>query len=208
VVDAEVDGRYVGSIEVADQVRDTASTCVADLQRLGLRVVMLAGDHSDTAEAIADQLGMSEVRAQLLPTDKLTAVRAEEQAGHRVAMVGDCVNDAPALAEASVGIAMGTGTVIAQEAADVVLISADLADLTRTIRTARRARRVVMFNFAGTIVVDVIGMALAGVGLIGPVIAAVVHVGSESAFILNSARLIPGKEGPRNSSSSASSETP
>lgn len=189
-----VDGRYAGSIEVADQVRDTASTCVSELRSLGLRVVMLTGDHADTARVIADRIGITDVRAQLLPTDKLTAVSAEERAGHRVAMIGDGINDAPALAEASVGVAMGTGTVIAQETADVVLISADLTDLNRTIRTARRARRIVMTNFAGTIVVDLIGMTLAGLGVIGPVIAAIIHVGSESAFILNSARLIPARD--------------
>ena len=89
-------------------------------------------------------------------------------------------------------LSANTGTDIARETADVILISADLADLTQTLRIARRARRIVLANFIGTIAVDLVGMALAALGILGPVLAAIVHVGSESAFILNSARLIPG----------------
>ncbi len=184
---------YAGTILLADTARDSAKSCVADLHAAGLRVVMLTGDSEQVARHIADQLGIDEVHAELLPSDKLAVIDAQRAAGHRVVMVGDGINDAPALARADVGIAMGSGTDIARETADVILIGSDLADLTRTIRIARRARRIVMANFAGTIAVDLAGMILAGLGILAPVAAALVHVGSESAFILNSARLIPGR---------------
>lgn len=190
-VHVAVGDAYAGSILLADTVRDSALQCVTDLHRLGLRVVMITGDNRATAEAVGRRLTIDDVRAELLPADKLAAIDAERAAGHRVAMVGDGVNDAPALAKADVGIAMGTGTHIARESADIVLISADLADLTHMMRTARRARRIVTFNFLGTITVDLIGMVLAALGFLGPLVAAIIHVGSESAFILNSARLVP-----------------
>lgn len=191
-VGVAIGDRYAGSIMVADTVRASAGQCVQDLRRLGFRVVMITGDNASTARSVADELGITDLQAELLPADKVTAVEALTSAGRKVAMIGDGVNDAPALAKADVGIAMGTGTHIARETSDVVLISSDLADLTTTLRIARRARRIVMANFIGTIAVDLVGMALAAFGVLGPVLAAIVHVGSESAFILNSARLVPG----------------
>ncbi|GAB3926702.1 hypothetical protein GCM10027613_41310 [Microlunatus endophyticus] len=197
-VHVAIDDDYAGSITVVDTVRPSARQCVTDLVRLGIRVVMITGDNATTARTIGRELGIDEVQAELLPSDKVSAVDALTRAGHRVAMIGDGVNDAPALARAAVGIAMGSGTHIARETSDVILISSDLADLTTMIRIARRARRIVMVNFVGTLVVDLSGMVLAAFGLLGPVLAAVVHVGSESAFILNSARLIPGRRDRRN----------
>ena len=184
---------YAGTIVLADAVRPSAQACVSSLRSLGLRVVLVTGDAEGPARLVAAELGIDEVRAGLLPAEKAAAVAAERADGRRVAMVGDGVNDAPALAAAQVGIAMGSGTDVARESADIVLISSDLADLTTAFRTARRARAIVLFNVAGTIVVDAVGMLLAGVGLLGPVAAAAVHVGSEAGFILNSARLLPGR---------------
>jgi heavy metal translocating P-type ATPase len=192
-VHVAADDRYIGTILLADVVRATATQAVADLHRRGLHTMMVTGDRDATARAIAADVGIEDVRSELLPHDKLAAIDAERAAGHRLAMVGDGVNDAPALARADVGIAMGSGTDIARESADIVLISSDLDDLVRTVAVARRARRIVMVNFASTIAVDVTGMVLAAVGILGPVLAALVHVGSETAFILNSARLIPGR---------------
>ena len=190
-----IDGRFAGTILLADTARESAQSAVEQLHRRGLRTIIITGDQEVTARAIAGELGIDDFRAGLLPHEKLAAIDAERAAGHRLAMVGDGVNDAPALARADVGIAMGSGTDIARESADVVLISSDMNDLVQTIDVAQRARRIVMFNFGGTIAVDLIGMALAGFGLLGPVLAALVHVGSETVFILNSARLIPGRKG-------------
>ncbi len=188
-----INGTYAGTILLADTIRDSAKAAVAELHRRGLRTLIITGDQDATARAVASELGIDDVRAGLLPEQKLIAIDAERAAGHRLAMVGDGVNDAPALARADVGIAMGSGTEIARESADVVLISSDLNDLTHTVHVATRARRIVMFNFAGTIAVDLIGIGLAAFGLLSPVAAALIHVGSETAFILNSARLIPGR---------------
>ena len=193
VVEVRADGQLLGTIALADRLRQGAATAVRDLGDMGLEILMLTGDSAASARHVAGLLGLSEeqVRADLLPTDKEEVVDSLRRAGKRVAMVGDGVNDAPALGAADVGIAMGTGTDVAREAGDVVLVGSAPADLVETVRVARRARRIIMVNFVGTVVVDVVGMIAAGLGLLGPVAAALVHVVSESAFILNSARLVP-----------------
>ena len=193
VVEIRVDDRLLGTITLADRLRQGAATAVRDLGRMGLEVLMLTGDSSASADRAARALDLAadQVRAGLLPADKQEIVRSLRQAGKCVAMVGDGVNDAPALSAADVGIAMGTGTDVAREAGDVVLVGSDPTDLVETVRVARRARGIIMVNFVGTVAVDIAGMIAAGLGLLGPVAAALVHVVSESAFILNSARLVP-----------------
>ena len=193
VVEVRADGQLLGTIALADRLRQGAAAAVRDLGDMGLEVLMLTGDSAASARHVAGLLGLAEeqVRADLLPTNKEEVVDSLRRAGKRVAMVGDGVNDAPALGAADVGIAMGTGTDVAREAGDVVLVGSAPADLVETVRVARRARRIIMVNFVGTVVVDVVGMIAAGLGLLGPVAAALVHVVSESAFILNSARLVP-----------------
>lgn len=190
-VHISIDGHYAGTILLADAIRDSAQSAIAGLKKLGLRTMMLTGDQETAARAVAAELGIDEVHAGLLPDDKLAIIDAQRTAGRTIAMIGDGVNDAPALAHATVGIAMGSGTDIAQESSDVVLISSDLNDLAHTVRVSKRARKIIMFNFIGTVAIDVLGMILAAYGLLSPVFAAFIHVGSETAFILNSARLIP-----------------
>lgn len=192
-IHVDVDGAYAGTVLLADAVRGSARQAVAALRAMGLEVSMVTGDREPTARAVAGQLGIDRVHAGLLPDEKMTVVDALRSQGRRVAMIGDGVNDAPALARADVGIAMGSGTDVARDSADVVLISSNLDDLVATVAVARRARRIVAFNFAGTVAVDLLGIMLAGIGLLTPILAALVHVGSETAFILNSARLIPGR---------------
>jgi heavy metal translocating P-type ATPase len=179
----------LGALTIADQLRSEAVQAVDQLKRLGYRTVLLSGDSSEAASAIGIQLGVDEAIGNLLPEQKLEKVRGLLQQGRKVAMVGDGVNDAPALAEATVGIAMGGGTDVALETADITLMTSDLSRLVEVLTIAKRCYRVIRFNFWGTIAVDTLGIVLAFFGLLAPIIAALIHVGSELAFILNSARL-------------------
>jgi heavy metal translocating P-type ATPase len=184
-------GRLVGSIRIADVLRAEATAAVAEMRKLGLRTVLLTGDRKEIADATAKELGVDEVQSELLPDQKVARVRQLRAEGRVVAMVGDGVNDAPALMESNVGIAMGSGTDVARESASVVLLGNDLLRFAEVLKVARRCRAIIMFNFAGTLAVDSVGVALAALGLLNPVMAALIHVSSELLFILNSARLLP-----------------
>jgi heavy metal translocating P-type ATPase len=186
------DGEILGVIAVSDTVRPEAKEAIDALNQMGLRTVLLTGDSKAVAEGVARQLGIQEVVAEALPEEKLARVRIfVKSEGRMVAMIGDGVNDAPALVEASVGVAMGSGTDVARESADVVLLGNDLVRFVETLRVARRVRRTIWQNFAGTLAVDALGIVLAACGLLGPLLAAFIHVASEMTFILNSARLLP-----------------
>jgi heavy metal translocating P-type ATPase len=179
----------LGALTVADQLRMEAIQAVDELKRQGYLTMLLSGDGSEAASAVGAQLGVHEAVGNLLPEQKLEKVRELLRQGRKVAMVGDGINDTPALAEATVGIAMGGGTDVALETADITLMTSDLSRLTEVFGIAKRCYRVIMFNFWGTIAVDTLGIALAFLGLLAPIIAALIHVGSELAFIVNSARL-------------------
>ncbi len=185
------DGALLGTIVVADAVRPEARGVVTALGAMGIRTILLTGDVRQVAEAVAREVGIATVEAGLLPDEKVAHVRRLGAEGAVVAMVGDGVNDAPALAAAGIGIAMGSGTDVARESADVVLLGSDLTRLVEALALARRTRGVIFQNFFGTVAVDLVGMALASVGIVGPVLAAFIHVVSELAFILNAARLLP-----------------
>ena len=187
-------GHYIGRIQVADVLRSGAKPAIESLQELGIRTLLLTGDVPAIAEAIGRDLGVDEVEAGLLPEDKLRWVQNLRSAGRIVAMVGDGVNDAPALVAANVGIAVGSGTDVARESASVLLLGDDLTRLAELLKIARQCNRIIMTNFFGTIAIDTVGVGLAAFGFLNPILAALIHVTSELAFILNSARLVSASD--------------
>ena len=184
------DNRVVGVIGIADVVRPQARDAMGDLHSEGVeRIVMLTGDNARTAAAVASQVGIDEVQAHLKPEDKSRIVAELARDGH-VGMVGDGVNDAPALAAASVGIAMGTaGSDVALETADVALMADDLSKLTEALRIGRRTRRVVAQNIALSCVILAILVPGALAGVFTLPIAVLAHELSELAVITNGLRL-------------------
>jgi P-type E1-E2 ATPase len=186
-------GKYAGFISIDDKIRTGSAAAVRALEEMKIRVILLTGDTSAAAEAVADELGISHFHSDLLPEQKTAEIAAKTRIGEVVAMLGDGINDAPALSEATVGVAMGAGTDVAQESADVVLIGNDLMKFVETVRIARNCRRVILENFYGTLVVDTIGIGLAAAGFLNPLLAAFIHVASELTFILNSTRLLASR---------------
>lgn len=187
-------GRYIGSIVVTDELRIGAASVVKLLEKMNIKVALLTGDSHSVAESVADRLGITEVFSGLLPRQKALIVAEQVRMGRTVAMVGDGINDAPALTEATVGVAMGSGTDVARESADVVLIGNDLEKFADAVGIARRCRCIILENFYGTLIVDAIGIGLAAVGILSPLLAAFIHVASELSFILNSTRLLAPRE--------------
>jgi heavy metal translocating P-type ATPase len=184
-------GQLLGSIRIADVLRPEAKNAVAAMRQMGLKTVLLSGDAQAVTSSVGRELGVDEAVGELLPEQKAKWVSDLREKNRKVAMVGDGINDAPALVEANVGIAMGSGTDVARESADVILIGSDLSKLVATLRLARRCRGIIMQNFVGTLVVDSIGVGMAALGFLNPLLAAFIHVTSELAFILNSTRLLP-----------------
>jgi len=189
--------KYLGTISIADGLRPEAAAAVATLRAMSIRTVLLTGDTQLVATAVGDMLHIDEVCAELLPEQKSAYVGQLVDAGKIVAMVGDGVNDAPALTRATIGVAMGSGTDVARESADVVLLGNDLSRFVETVRIARRTKTIVMQNFVGTIAVDSLGILLAALGFLNPLFAAFIHVTSELTFILNSTRMLAPREARR-----------
>src|SRR5208282_5598143 len=183
-------GKMCGMITISDKVRGESKKAIADLKKLGILTVMLTGDNRATAYVVAEEVGIEDVHAEMLPEDKVAYVEKLVAEGRRVAMVGDGINDAPALARANVGIGMGAGTDVAIEEADIVLMTNDLQKIADVARLSKKAYRTIMTNFYGTIAVDGIGVSLAFLGFLSPLLAAGIHVVSELIFILNSAKLM------------------
>jgi len=184
-----IDGRFAGSLLVSDPIRTTTKAAVEEFARLGLDVVLLTGDRRDTAEAVAHQAGIGRVIAEVLPDGKAAEIRRLQSEGRTVAMVGDGINDAPALAQADVGLAMGSGTDVAMEAGDVTLLRSDLRAVAQAISLSRAAWRVMKQNLFWALGYNVIAIPAAALGFLSPVIASAAMAASSVSVVANSLRL-------------------
>jgi Cd2+/Zn2+-exporting ATPase len=195
VIPVAVNAEVAGLLVLEDEVRPEARATVARLHHLGIRTVLVSGDNRTTAERIAAEVGIREVHAEVLPRQKVEIVKRLQAAGHRVAFVGDGVNDGPALATADVGVAMGRGgTDVAIETAEIALLSDDLARLPHLLDLARRAIRAIKQNLVFSLGVLTVAVGLAIPGILTPVTGALLHELSSIPVIMNSARLIGFKD--------------
>jgi P-type Cu+ transporter len=183
------DGEARAVLVVSDTVKPTSRAAISELERLGLRPVLLTGDNERTARAVAEQVGVDEVIAEVLPGDKAAVVRRLQEEGRVVAMVGDGVNDAPALAQADLGLAIGTGTDVAIEASDLTLVSGDLRAAVDAIRLSRATLRTIKQNLTWAFAYNVAALPLAMAGLLNPIVAGAAMAFSSVSVVANALRL-------------------
>jgi Cu+-exporting ATPase len=183
------DGEVRGHLVVADSIKPTSARAVAELRELGLTPILLTGDDAGAARAIAAQAGIDEVVAEVLPEEKVAVVKRLQAEGRVVAMVGDGVNDAAALAQADLGLAMGTGTDAAIEASDLTLVRGDLRVAADAIRLARRTLATIKGNLFWAFAYNVAALPLAALGLLDPMIAGAAMACSSAFVVSNSLRL-------------------
>ncbi|WP_052487301.1 heavy metal translocating P-type ATPase [Gordoniibacillus kamchatkensis] len=184
-----VDGNFAGIVALADTVKAAAPQAVRRLKRMGIRVIMVTGDNRRTADVIASKAGIAEVHSEMLPDDKVKLVRRLQQRGERVAMVGDGINDAPALAAADIGIAIGTGTEIAKDAADINLLHSDVNRVADAIVISRKTMRNIRQNLAFALVYNVLAIPLAFMGWFAPWVAGTAMAFSSVSVVSNALRL-------------------
>lgn len=188
-----VNNKLAGIFYVSDAIREGAKDMIAGLRKSGIKgIVMLTGDNPETAKHVADQIGITEYKANLLPEDKINSIRELQRDGSKIAMVGDGINDAPALVQANIGIAMGAmGTEVAMEAADIVLMQGKLEKIARARAISKRAFKTIRENiFVGVGVVHLIGITLVLLKIIGPVQAAAIHLLPDTLVFINSNKLL------------------
>src|SRR5206468_3505187 len=185
----QVDGTRLATLEVSDTTKASSAAAVAELRALGLEPVLLTGDSEANARAVAAEVGIERVLAEVLPAAKAREIRRLQEAGEVVAMVGDGVNDAPALAQADLGLAIGTGTDVAIEASDLTLVSGDLRAAADAIRLARRTLRTIKGNLFWAFAYNVAAIPLAAGGLLNPIVAAATMAFSSIFVVTNSLRL-------------------
>ena len=179
----------IGVIALQDTPRPTGEQVIAKMKQRGMRTIMLTGDAKQVAEPIANRLRIDEVQAELLPGEKATAIEALQKKGYKVAMVGDGINDAPALAQSDVGIAIGAGTDVAIEAAGVILIGDRLIDVLNAVILGKASYKTITGNVIVAVLFNIVGMLLATFGLITPMLAIVVMIVSIFAILINTLRI-------------------
>ncbi len=184
-----MNGKFSGAIAIADVINGSATSAVARLQNMNIEIIMLTGDNEQTANAIARQAGIDHVIAGVLPQEKVLHVKSIQSQGKIVAMVGDGINDAPALAQADVGIAMGTGTDIAMETADITLMKPDLSAVVQAIQLSKKTIQTIHQNLFWAFIYNIIGIPLAALGMLNPVVAAGAMALSSVSVVSNSLRL-------------------
>jgi Cu+-exporting ATPase len=184
-----IDGALAGAIEIADTIKPEAAEAVRRLRAMGIEVWMITGDRAATAEAVAREAGIERVLADVLPAGKVAEIRRLQAAGHRVAMVGDGVNDAPALAQADLGIAMGSGADVAMEAGGVTLMRGNLNGVAEALELSRRTMRIIRQNLFWAFAYNVIGIPVAALGLLSPMLASAAMALSSVTVVTNSLRL-------------------